>query len=267
MNVERENVTTGDIWSEIIQQAEALETRHEHLRTMVEARVLSHHSMAEALSAMLSTAIAGVEPLSNSRALFDRVLCAYPTVEVDSSRDLVKLAKINPACPSMLVGLLSFQGFQAIQLYRVANKIWLEGNRELAAMLQNWGARAFSVDIHPAAQIGREIFLDHAIGFVVGETAVIEDGVNIWHGVTLGSTLTEAGDRHPKVRRNATLCAGATILGNIEIGAGAIVAANSVVLASVEPGTVVAGAPARKIAQSPTSLKVFNAAQEVPSNA
>jgi serine O-acetyltransferase len=97
---------------------------------------------------------------------------------------------------------------------------------------------------------------------VIGSTSVVEDGVCIWHGVTLGSTLTQAGDRHPKIRRNATLCAGATILGNIEVGAGALVAASSVVLSPVPAGAIVAGIPARVIGKAPASLGAIDENQK-----
>jgi serine O-acetyltransferase len=186
------------------------------------------------------------------------VLRGTPAILESARLDLVKLAAVNPACPDMLTGLLSFRGYQAVQLYRFNHQLWNAGQQQLAVLLQNWGAMAFAMDIHPAARIGSGVFFDHGIGVVVGSTAVIEDEVSIWHGVTLGSTLTQAGDRHPKVRRGATLCAGATILGNIEIGAGAIVAAASVVLKSVEAGMVVAGVPAKVVGSAPARLDAID---------
>jgi serine O-acetyltransferase len=159
----------------------------------------------------------------------------------------------------MLTGFLSFRGFQALQLYRIANALWVEGRHELAVLLQNWTALKYAIDIHPAARIGKSVFVDHGMGLVIGSTAVVEDGVNIWHGVTLGSTLMEAGDRHPKVRRNATLCAGATILGNIEVGEGCIVAASSVVLKPVAPFTVVGGVPAKELGRTPDRMHAIDA--------
>ncbi len=96
------------------------------------------------------------------------------------------------------------------------------------------------------------------MGTVIGATAVVEDGVNVWHGVTLGSTLTQAGDRHPKIRRNVTIGAGATILGNIEVGAGAVVAAGTVVLKPVEAGMVVAGVPARVMGRASGRLDAID---------
>jgi serine O-acetyltransferase len=105
----------------------------------------------------------------------------------------------------------------------------------------------FQVDIHPAARIGRGVFIDHGTGIVIGETAVIGDDVSMLHGVTLGGTGAERGDRHPKIGRGVLLSAGAKILGNIEIGDYAKIAAGSVVLKPVPAGCTAAGVPARLV--------------------
>ena len=107
----------------------------------------------------------------------------------------------------------------------------------------------YAVDIHPAAKIGSGILLDHATGFVAGETSVIEDDVSILHEVTLGGTGKERGDRHPKIRSGVLIGAGAKILGNVEIGEGARVGASSVVLHDVPPRVSVAGVPAKVVGQ------------------
>src|SRR5262249_241664 len=108
----------------------------------------------------------------------------------------------------------------------------------------------FQCDIHPAAKIGRGVFLDHATGLVVGETAVIEDDVSMLHDVTLGGTGKQWEDRHPKIRYGVMIGAGAKILGNIEVGPCARIAAGSVVLRSVPPKTTVAGVPAKVIGEA-----------------
>ncbi|MDP9903005.1 serine O-acetyltransferase EpsC [Variovorax ginsengisoli] len=234
-----------ELWRVLRSQAEALSATSPCVAPTLQALVLDRQSFEDALSSVLVQALAAATPTAQLKPAIDDVLAADPDIAAAAAADLVRLAAINPACPSVLTGLLSFRGYQAIQLYRINHALWSEGRQELAVLLQNWGATVFAMDIHPGAVIGRGVFFDHGVGTVIGATAVVEDGVNIWHGVTLGSTLTQAGDRHPKVRRNATIGAGATILGNIEIGAGAVVAAGTVVLKSVEPGTVVAGIPAR----------------------
>ena len=108
----------------------------------------------------------------------------------------------------------------------------------------------FQTDIHPAAKFGKGIFLDHATGLVVGETAILEDDISLLQNVTLGGTGKQAGDRHPKVRRGAVIGAGAKILGNVEIGANARVAAGAVVLTSVPADATVAGVPAKVLKPS-----------------
>ena len=121
--------------------------------------------------------------------------------------------------------MLYYKGFHAIQTYRLAHWLWGKGRRDFALYLQSRSSAVFQCDIHPAAKIGRGIFLDHATGLVVGETAVIEDDVSILHDVTLGGTGKEREDRHPKIRYGVMIGAGAKILGNIEVGHCARIAA------------------------------------------
>ncbi|MGJ7579718.1 serine O-acetyltransferase [Variovorax sp. RHLX14] len=254
------------LWATLVRQAHELGRTSPVLAPDLDALVLEKASFADALCAVLSGAMStAVPPSIRLDDVFGKVLRNHPDIAESAAVDLQKLAAVNPACPDVLTGLLSFRGFQALQLHRIDHELWKGGQNQLAVLLQNWGAIRYSMDIHPAARIGSGVFLDHGIGLVVGATAVIEDGANIWHGVTLGSTLTQAGDRHPKVRRNATICAGATVLGNIEIGEGAIVAAGSVVLKSVSPGMVVAGVPARVIGVAPSQLDAIDSAQKTTS--
>jgi serine O-acetyltransferase len=159
--------------------------------------------------------------------------------------DMTAVFERDPACTSMLEPILYFKGFHALQSHRVAHSLWTQGRRSLASFLQNRISEAFGMDIHPAARIGRGIMIDHGTGVVIGETAVVEDDVSLLQGVTLGGTGKETGDRHPKVRRGALICAGATVLGNIEIGECAKVGAASVVLKDVPPRTTAVGVPAR----------------------
>ena len=164
--------------------------------------------------------------------------------------DLSAVFDRDPACNSYLEPFLYFKGFQALQAYRVAHWLWSNGRRALALYVQSRTSEVYGVDIHPAARIGRGILIDHATSVVVGETAVIEDEVSLLHGVTLGGTGKETGDRHPKVRRGALIGANATILGNIEIGQCSRVGAGSVVLRDVPPNTTVAGVPAKVVGEA-----------------
>jgi serine O-acetyltransferase len=146
--------------------------------------------------------------------------------------------------------LLYFKGFHALQTHRLAHWLLRRGRKDFAYYLQSRASAVFQTDINPAAIIGRGIFLDHATGFVCGETAVIEDDVSILHGVTLGGTGKENEDRHPKIRHGVMIGAGAKILGNIEVGHCARIAAGSVVVKAVPHNVTVAGVPAKIVGEA-----------------
>ena len=161
--------------------------------------------------------------------------------------DIAAFVERDPACKRLIEPLLYFKGFHAIEAYRLAHFLWREGKRDFALYVQSRTSDALAADIHPAARFGKGIFLDHATGLVVGETAVVEDDVSILQNVTLGGSGKAAGDRHPKVRRGVMIGAGAKILGNIEIGSCSRIAAGSVVLQAIPRNSVVAGVPARVV--------------------
>lgn len=170
---------------------------------------------------------------------------------IDALRaDIAAVVDSDPACERFIEPFLYFKGFHAIQTHRLAHWLWQVGERDFALYLQSRSSDVFQTDIHPAVRMGQCIFLDHATGLVVGETTVIEDNVSILQGVTLGGTGKESGDRHPKVRKGAMIGAGAKVLGNIEIGENARVAAGSVVLRPVLANTTVAGVPAKLVKAS-----------------
>jgi serine O-acetyltransferase len=153
----------------------------------------------------------------------------------------------DPACNRYIEPLLYFKGFHALTAHRFAHQLWRQGHRDFAFFLQSLGSQFFGVDIHPAAQFGKGIMLDHATGFVVGETAVVGDNCSFLHGVTLGGSGKESGDRHPKLGNNVLIGAGAKVLGNIRVGNCSRIAAGSVVLVDVPPNTTVAGVPAKVV--------------------
>lgn len=156
----------------------------------------------------------------------------------------------DPACTRFLEAILYFKGFHAIQTHRLAHWLLNRGRRDFALYLQSRSSSVFQTDINPAARVGKGIFLDHATGLVVGETAVIGDNVSILHGVTLGGTGKEGSDRHPKIGNGVLIGAGAKILGNIHIGNCSRIAAGSVVLKEVPAKTTVAGVPARVVGEA-----------------
>ncbi len=170
------------------------------------------------------------------------IFTQYSNILAHSVKDISETAQRNFEPGGVAANLLFSRGIHAILAHRVAHQLWLDDDKNLALAIKSTLGRALSTDIHPAAQIGSGIWLDHGLGFVVGETAVIEDDVSIWHDVTLGSTLTDSGaTRHPRIKREAVIGAGAMILGNITIGEGATVAAGAIVLDNVPASRVITG--------------------------
>lgn len=132
-------------------------------------------------------------------------------------------------------------GLHAIWMHRVSHRLWLMNRRIISRMISNYGRWLTGVEIHPAARIGKRVFIDHGMGVVIGETAIVGDDVLIYHGVTLGGISSKGGKRHPTVGNNVVIGAGAKILGNIVIGNGAKVGANAIVLQDVPAGKTVVG--------------------------
>lgn len=172
----------------------------------------------------------------------------------------------NPACTSYAHCLLYFKGFHAIETHRISHEMWNRGQKFLAFALQSRMSQVFGVDIHPGARLGSAILLDHGNGVVMGETAVVGDRVSILHGVTLGGTGKESGDRHPKVGDGVLIGAHATVLGNIHIGEGAKIAAGSLVLKDVKAHTIAAGTPAEYIGDNPDSMPSLSMSQSIQSS-
>lgn len=139
----------------------------------------------------------------------------------------------DPALNSSFELFFNYPGVWAIANHRIANRLYNKGWSKLARVLVGISSLFTKTDIHPAATIGRRVFIDHAIGVVIGATAIIEDDVLIYQGVTLGGVSLDKGKRHPTVRANAVIGSGAKVLGNIVIGKNSKVGANSVVVCDV----------------------------------
>jgi len=233
------------IWDRIRSEAEDIVRREPELASFIYSTVLHHdrleaavvHRVAERLD---HSALSG----DLIRQTFDEALRDDPDIGNAFRADLVAVFDRDPATSRFIDPLLYFKGFHAIQNHRLAYWLYQKGRKDFAYYLQSRASAVFQTDINPAAKIGRGIFLDHATGFVVGETAVIDDDVSILHDVTLGGTGKENEDRHPKIRRGVLIGAGAKILGNIEVGHCARIAAGSVVVKPVPNNVTVAGVPA-----------------------
>ena len=169
------------------------------------------------------------------------------------TEDLTAALDRDPAARSRLEVALTYPGVHALWAHRVAH--CLHPRRPLLARVVASAARVLTgVDIHPGASLGRRVFIDHAIGVVIGETAVVGDDVTLFHGVTLGGLGHTPGRRHPVVGDRVLIGAGATLLGPITVGDDARVGANSVVLTNVPPGATVVGSPARVVRSAPTGV-------------
>lgn len=247
------------LWSTLRLHAETAYDEEPAMRPMLRDWVLEREDFAHALAWRLAAKLSPHDHHDGRLfGVFREGVLADATIEAKARRDLAAILERDPACDSALTPFLWFKGFHAISSQRVSHHYWNAGRRQLSLWLQSLMSEVLATDIHPAARLGSGILLDHATGFVVGETAVIEDDVSILHEVTLGGTGKERGDRHPKVRRGVLIGAGAKLLGNIEIGEGAKIGAGSVVLRDVPAHASVAGVPAVVVGKASAFSPAFD---------
>jgi serine O-acetyltransferase len=239
------------VWAAMQRDAENWAMEESALASWLHTAVLDQETLQNALAFLLSQKLGGPEisALSLYQVLHETVN-GDPWV-IDAARaDLSATYERDPACTSYLEPFIFYKGYQALQAHRIAHRLHQLGRETLAFYIQSRTSEVFQVDIHPAAQIGKGIMIDHATGVVIGETAVVGDGVSLLHGVTLGGTGKERGDRHPKIGAGTMIGAGAAILGNIRIGSCCRVGAGSVVLKDVPDNTTVAGIPAKEVGEA-----------------
>ena len=239
------------IWSRLRSEAEAVVADEPALAGFVYAYILNHGRLEDAVAHRVADRL---DSAAFDGGIINRAFAEMAAADREYSlalrADLVAVYDRDPACSRFIEPVLYFKGFHAIQAHRLAHWLYNTGRRDFAYYMQSKASEVFQVDINPAVRMGKGIFIDHATGVVVGETAVIEDDVSILQNVTLGGTGKETGDRHPKIRRGVLIGAGAKILGNIEVGHCSRVAAGSVVLKGVPPNATVAGVPARVVGQA-----------------
>ncbi len=164
--------------------------------------------------------------------------------------DIRSVFNRDPAARSTVELLVAYPGLHAIWAHRTEHWLWEHGLKLLARWLSPVTRFSTGIEIHPGAQIGRGFFIDHGMGVVIGETAVIGNCVTLYHGVTLGGTSLAKGKRHPTIEDEVVIGAGAKILGDITIGAHSRIGANAVVVKSVPPNSVVVGVPGQVVARS-----------------
>jgi serine O-acetyltransferase len=239
------------VWARVRAEAEDIVRREPELATFVYSTIL-HHAVLEAAIVHRVAGRLDHGDISGEliRQAYAEALEAEPSIGDDFRADIVATIDRDPAAHRFIEAVLYFKGFHALVTHRLAHWLWSRNRKDFAYYLQSRSSEVFQTDIHPAARIGRGIFLDHATGLVIGETAMVEDDVSMLHGVTLGGTGKEHGDRHPKIRRGVLIGAGAKILGNIEVGHCAVVASGSVVVKSVPNNVTVAGVPARVVGEA-----------------
>jgi serine O-acetyltransferase len=234
------------VWDRMRNEAEDIARKEPVLGGFIFSAILNHNTFEKALIHRLA------QRLGNADLSADLVVQAFedameeePEIGMAARSDIIATFERDPACHRYVDPLLYFKGYQALQTHRMAHRLLHMGRRDFASYLQSRSSMISSVDINPAAKIGKGIMIDHGHDIVIGETTVVEDNVSILQGVTLGGTGKERGDRHPKIRHGVLIGAGAKILGNIEIGHCSRVAACSVVLHDVPPNRTVAGVPAK----------------------
>jgi serine O-acetyltransferase len=240
------------VWARIRDEAEAVVRHEPEIGTFIYSSVLHHDTLETAVIHRVAERLDHPDVSAELiRQAYTDAIEAEPRIAEAFRADIVAVFDRDPATDRFLEPVLYFKGFHAIQTHRLAHWLWGQGRKDFAYYLQSRSSAVFQCDIHPAAKIGRGIFLDHATGLVVGETASIGDNVSMLHDVTLGGTGKDHGDRHPKIADGVLIGAGAKIIGNIEVGHCARVAAGSVVLTAVPHNVTVAGIPAKIVGDAP----------------
>ncbi len=164
--------------------------------------------------------------------------------------DIASVFDRDPAAKNTFEVLLCYSGLHAVWFFRLNHWLWNHGIRTLARFLSQIGRFLTGIEIHPGAQIGRRLFIDHGMGVVIGETAIVGDDVTLYQGVTLGGTGKEQGKRHPTIRDGVVIGGGAKVLGNITVGENCRIGAGSVVLRDVPDNSTVVGVPGHIVFQN-----------------
>ncbi|MEL7231882.1 MAG: serine O-acetyltransferase [Pseudomonadota bacterium] len=239
------------VWSALRQEAAAYAVKEVAMSSMLHAIILEQDDLGDAIVNHLSDKLATSDfPTLKMRKVLSEAVRSDPGIVPCIARDLQAVKERDPACHTHLQCFLFFKGFLAIQTHRLAHALHAKGRDLIAYQLKIRYIEIIGVDINPAATVGCGIMLDHATGFVMGETARLGDDCSILQGVTLGGTGKSDEDRHPKIGNRVLIGANASVLGNIQIGDGAKIAAGSVVLKDVPENCTVAGVPAKAVGGS-----------------
>lgn len=253
------------VWPLLREEASRAASGDAAMAGLLNVMVLGSDSFSHALSRHLARKLGGPDlSVASLRDIIENAHRSDPSMVEAAEQDLHAAVERDPTCTGFARPFLFFKGFLALQIHRVASFLHGAGRERLAAYLQSRCNELFQVDIHPAASIGRGVFIDHGTGVVIGETAVVGDEVSILQGVTLGGTGAGRGDRHPRIGRGVLLSADAKVLGPISIGDYAKIAAGSVVLSDVPARCTAVGAPARLVNCPPCDTPARTMDQGLP---
>ena len=233
------------VWSRLRFEAAAASASEPMLASFMNASILRHRTFQDAIAHRVAEKMSDAQlDTLQIHDIAQDALRSDPDIVEIAAADMIAVDERDPACHSLLQPFLYFKGFHALLCFRIAHWLYSNDRETLAFHMQSRISERFGVDINPAATMGRGIMIDHATGVTIGETAVVGDDVSILHEVTLGGTGADEIDRHPKIHRGVLIGAGAKVLGSIEVGEEARIAAGSVVLKPVMARCTVAGVPA-----------------------
>ena len=224
------------LWQAIRREAETVAGSDHILATSLQKSILDHPGFGSALAMQIGQRLGAKD---DERAQFTRVaaevFAGAPELVDAAARDLAGIVEHDPAVTALLPPLLNFKGLVALEAWRVSNRLWQQGRRDFALLMQSASSERLQVSIHPTAVIGTSVFLDHATGIIIGAYAVIGDDVTIYQNVTIGRSEGDPS-KSPRIGRGAFLSSGVTIIGDIAIGDFAKVGAGSVVTRDVPAG-------------------------------
>ena len=177
--------------------------------------------------------------------------------------DIAAVKERDPACRKSLDVILSYPGFHALFFHRIAHKVWGSGFKSLARFISHISRMLTGIEIHPAVKAGKGLFIDHGMGVVIGETTEIGENVTLYQGVTLGGVSLKKEKRHPTLRDNVVVGAGAKVLGPFEVGENSRIGSNSVVVKAVPPNSTVVGIPGRVVIKEGKKVDEFDLDHQV----
>jgi serine O-acetyltransferase len=255
---------SASLWNTIHREAVAVVAAEPALAAWMQEAVVNQSNLASALAQLIAVTVSGSrDEKTVTRRIAERAYRDDPSLIEIATLDLRAPLDRDPACPGPLHVLLHFKGYIALQAYRISHRLWESGRTEFARELHGRITQTLHVSIHPSVTIGSALFIDHGTGITIGEGVVIGEDVSMLQEVTL-SNSPEGQAGAPRIGRGVLLSAGATVLGNVDIGDFAKIGAGSLVLASVPSGYTAVGVPARLVGRASDARPALNMDQSLP---